>query len=228
MVEEIIEGTHPTRMELLTIKRKIRLAEKGHHLLRDKLDALMMELTKVMEKSKAICEEANEKLEDARGKLAIARAWAGASTLSSTALVTIRELKLEGGWKNVMGVKVPTFSISELERRVDERGYSLTFTPPLIDEVAKAFESLLSSLIKLAEVQYTLSILGEEIERTRRRVNALENRVIPRLKNTHRYIQLRLDELERENFYRLKEVKKKKGWGEETTFSTSTSYLPSQ
>lgn len=209
---EIIEGTHPTRMELLNIKKKTKLAEKGHRLLKEKRDALILEFMNAIKRAENIVSETTKQLKVAQDNLTIASATLGRQELGSVALATTGDIKVDTQFRNIMGVNIPRLNIiNEIERRPDQRGYNLTFTSPVVDKVASEYEKTITHLVELAEVENILFALSEETRKVKRRVNALEYRVVPQLKETQKYIQMRLDEIERENFYRLKTVKKKRG-----------------
>ena len=210
MTDEIVDGVHPTRMELLAIKKKIGLAEKGHKLLKEKRDALAMEFMDYVKKAESIAEDTSTQLTSARKKLTFAYASSGAMEVGSTALAATREMNFNLSHKNVMGVDVPEFSLDETRRRPTERGYGITFTSPIIDDAAGEYEDALGKIVEFAGVEKALTILSEETLKTRRRVNALERKVLPELTNTEKYIRLRLEEINRENFFRLKIMKKKK------------------
>lgn len=210
MSDEIVEGVHPTRMELLAIKKKIGFAEKGHKLLKEKRDALAMEFMDYVKKAEDIAEGSSNQLTLARKTLTYAYASSGAMEVGSSALAATREMNFNLGHKNVMGVDVPEFSLGEIQRSPTERGYGLTFTSPVIDDAASEYEDALGRIVEFAGVEKALMILSGETLKTRRRVNALERKVLPELINTEKYIRLRLEEINRENFFRLKIMKKKK------------------
>lgn len=210
MTDEMVEGVNPTRMELLVIKKKKALAEKGHKLLKEKRDALAMEFMTYVKKAEDVASDTSDKLAQARRKLTLAYATAGALEVSSSAVAAQEEITFNLGHKNVMGVAVPQLSLGETHRRADARGYGLTFTSPAVDEAAEGYEDAISDLVEFAGVERALTVLSEETLKTRRRVNALERRVIPELSNTEKYIRFRLEEINRENFFRLKVMKKKK------------------
>jgi V/A-type H+-transporting ATPase subunit D len=204
---ERIEGISPTRMELLKLKRKTKLAVKGHSLLKQKRDALIMEFFAILEEAKGIRKQATEELSEAFKSVILAYATLGTAKVTQASVAVEDTSPLETGTRSIMGVKVPTLELGETERSPIERGYGLVDTSPQLDEAAGKFERALAAVVQLAEVEKTIRRLAEEIESTKRRVNALENIVIPRLTGTVKYIKMRLDEMERENFFKLKRIK---------------------
>jgi V/A-type H+-transporting ATPase subunit D len=204
---ERIEGISPTRMELLKLKRKTKLAVKGHSLLKQKRDALIMEFFTILEEAKGVRKEANEALSEAFKAIILARGTLGTMTVTQASMATNDVAPLETKTKSIMGVKVPTLKLGETERNPTERGYGLIDTSSKLDEAAERFEKALAVVVQLSEVEKTIRLLAAEIESTKRRVNALENIVIPRLTGTVNYIEMRLDEMERENFFKLKRIK---------------------
>ncbi len=204
---ERIEGISPTRMELLKLKRKTKLAVKGHGLLKQKRDALIMEFFAILEEAKGVRKQANETLIEAFKAIMLARATQGTMTVTQASMATNDVAPLETKTKSIMGVKVPTLKLGETKRNPVDRGYGLIDTSPQLDKAAEKFEEALAVVVQLAEVEKTIRRLAEEIESTKRRVNALENIVIPRLTGTVSYIKMRLDEMERENFFKLKRIK---------------------
>ncbi len=203
---EILEDVNPTRMELLKLKDRIELAKKGHKLLKEKRDALIMEFFDLVKKASEVRERAVERLMKAYEKLAAAKTTVGAAGVRCASMAAAEEVRVDVGSRNVMGVVVPI-----LERVSGDGGVRLTYgfadTSGALDEAARAFREALDAVLELAEIEETLRLMAEEIERTKRRVNALEHIVIPRLENTEKYIEMKLDEQERENFVRLKRVK---------------------
>ncbi|ASJ01599.1 V-type ATP synthase subunit D [Thermococcus gorgonarius] len=197
----------PTRMELLNLKRRITLAKKGHKLLKDKQDALIMEFFTIYDEALSLREELNKKMESAFDALLNAQLETGTLRLKEAALSVKPNHEIEIKQRNVMGVSVPLIEAESFRRNVQERGYSFVSTDPSVDLVAEKFEEVLDLVVRLAEVEETLKRLAKEIETTKRRVNALEYIIIPRMEATVKFIKQRLDEMERENFFRLKRVK---------------------
>lgn len=203
------ENIQPTRGELLKLKRRIDLAERGHELLQEKRDALVTEFFDNLDLLKDRREKVEKKLEEAFEDLINAKVSMGTLELNKAAQAAIRELDVDVGSRNIMGVKVPIIEAEDLERKTTERGYSLQQTSAKLDDAAKRFEKALKATLELAETEKTVKLLAQEIEKTKRRVNSLENVLIPRLKDNKEYIEMRLEEQERENFFRLKRVKEK-------------------
>lgn len=205
---EILEGISPTRMELLWLRSRVRLAEKGHDLLREKRDALIAEFLDVVSEVRGARKEAEAKLKEAFDYLIIAQAGLGVEEVRQLSLMTPQEISLDLSSRSIMGVSVPILELEkELTRNVTDRGYGFMDSSVAVDKCARSFEEALEKLIKLAELEEAVRKLAGEVEKTKRRVNALEYVMIPRLKMTRKYIQMRLEEMERENFTRLKKIK---------------------
>ena len=199
----------PTRSELLEIKRKIKLSQAGYKILKMKRDGLILEFFKILEEAKEIRQRVNRDYEVAMTKIAVAKAADGAIAVKSAAFALKVHPEIQLRSKNVMGLVVPEIEATRLRATSDNRGYGVIGTSTYIDEAAKAFEDLTETVIKAAEIETTMKRLLDEIEKTKRRVNALEYKVIPELKEAAAFIQLRLEEMERENIFRLKRIKQK-------------------
>jgi V/A-type H+-transporting ATPase subunit D len=212
---EIIEGISPTRMELLKLGRRIKLAEKGHKLLKEKRDALVSEFLDVVQRVHESRESTNEKLAEAFRDLLMAQAVMGSDAVWQISRVTGQEIKIDVDTMNIMGVKVPMITTEDVKRSMIDRGYGFADTSSKMDDAARNFEEAIGEVIKLAEVQQSVESLASEVIKTKRRVNALEYIVIPRLKATAIHIRMRLAEMERENFTRLKKIKAAIEAGEE-------------
>lgn len=199
----------PTRSELLQIKKKIKLTQAGHKILKMKRDGLVLEFFKILEQAKEIRQKVVDDYQVAMDKIAVAKAVDGVIAVKSAAfaLKTHPEIKLRS--KNVMGLVVPEIETTSIKSKVDERGYGIIGTSSYIDESTDAFENLAETIILAAEIETTMKRLLDEIEKTKRRVNALEYRVIPDLQGAEAFIEFRLEEMERENIFRLKRIKQK-------------------
>src|SRR3989338_7832336 len=196
----------PTRSELLKVKKQIKLAQGGYSLLKKKRDGLILEFFEILKKAKTLRQELVEQYKVAFKKISIARTLEGDLKIKSTALAVkeIPDIKLET--RNIMGVKVPRVEHSEIKKALMERGYG-THTSAAIDEAAASYEKVVEKILLAAEVETSMRKLLNEIEKTKRRVNALEFVVMPRLNKVKAFIQLRLEEMERENIFRMKRIK---------------------
>ncbi len=196
-----------TRSELLAIKRKIKLAESGHKLLKKKRDGLIMEFFDVLKKARNLRRELNEKYMAAHKKMLGCVALDGIVNIKSVAFALRERPAIELEVKNIMGVTVPVIKSGSVRKTLVERGYGLMSTSMRIDDMVKSYEDLLENIITAAEVETTMRKLLKEIESTKRRVNALEFVVIPKLKAQAAFINFRLEEMERENIFRMKKLK---------------------
>jgi len=203
-----MEQVNPTRMELIRKNAQIKLAEQGRDLLREKMDALIQEFFRIMESVSKSRDELEIVSETAQRSLLKALAVDDSVTLKSASFATRKGLFIDIKGKNIMGVPVPVLEKKRVSKSVLERGYSIISTSGRIDEAAEKFEMELDLIIGLAETETSLKRLGGEIQMTRRRVNALEQVLIPDLKKQAKYIKNAIDEREREDLFRLKKVKK--------------------
>ena len=199
----------PTRSELIGLKKKIKLSESGHKLLKMKRDGLIIEMFEILEKAKGVRSELEREYAVAQEKLNIAKTIEGTVAVNSTAFSLMDTPKIELESKNVMGVVVPKIESTSVKKSITERGYGIIGTSSRIDEAAEAYESLVEKIILAAEIETTMKRLLDEIEKTKRRVNALEFKLIPELYEALAFITLRLEEMEREEIFRLKKIKLK-------------------
>ena len=207
MAQDIIDGINPTRMELLSLKNRTKLAVKGHGLLKEKRDALIKEFFDILDRVKGVREAAERSLKEANEALLEAQIAMGDLAVRKASLSVKESIDVDIKSRSVMGVSVPVTNDKMEERSIIDRGYSFSDTTIQLDEAAKKFEESIKFLIELGEVEKTIFLLAEEIEATKRRVNALEHIMIPRFENTEKYIDMRLQEMERENFVRLKMIR---------------------
>ncbi|MCR4368684.1 MAG: V-type ATP synthase subunit D [archaeon] len=208
------EEVKTTRLELIETRNKIRLAENGHKLLKQKRDVLVLEFFKILKEAKDLRSELNSRMSDAYFALGMAQAYHGFLEVENISLGIKKASNVQVESKNIMGVHIPSIKGEYVSKGASERGYSIQGTSAKIDEAATAFEKSLEIIIKLAETENALKKLIKEIEKTKRRVNALDYIMIPNLKNSAKYIVMRLEEMEREQFISLKTIKAKLEQGE--------------
>jgi V/A-type H+-transporting ATPase subunit D len=198
----------PTRTELIAIKRKIALYDRGYKLLKMKRDGLILEFFNILSKARDIRSKIISDYKKADEKLTIATGVDGETAVYSVAFSRHEDPKVIMGSKNVMGTLVPTtLESGTVKRRIDQRGYGIIGMSVRIDEAVDAYEQLVEDIILAAELETTLRKLVEEIEKNKRIVNALEFRILPELKKNEVFIRTRLEEMERENVFRLKRIK---------------------
>ncbi|HOB58792.1 MAG TPA: V-type ATP synthase subunit D [Methanoregulaceae archaeon] len=197
----------PTRSELINLKRRIVLSERGYKILKMKRDGLIIEFFKVLEKAKDSQSDLQQKYERATQMMAFANTVEGAIGVKSAAFSVQEVPDITLASKNIMGVVVPEIESSKVKKSLVDRGYGLLGTTSAIDEAAASYEDLVEAIIESAEIETTMKKLLDEIESTKRRVNALEFKVIPELTEARDFIKMRLDEMEREELFRLKKIK---------------------
>ncbi|MBS3973633.1 MAG: V-type ATP synthase subunit D [Actinobacteria bacterium] len=205
-----MEEVRPTRSELLERRGQIKLAEQGMDLLKQKRDALLIEFMGVMDETLRLSEALQKAVSDAQYSLAVAKAVDGTVALRSAGMATKGDVVVEMSGTRIMGVPVPVVTKGESPIRSSfTRGYSVTGISSRVDETADRFERILDVIIEYADIETRLKRLGDEIQKTNRRVNALEQVTIPQLREQVTYIRQTLDERAREDLFRLKKVKKK-------------------
>ena len=206
MSEQKIEGINPTRMELLETRKKLILAEKGHKLLEEKRDALVEKFFSIIDKRAFLYNQINIKFKESFSALIQSQMILGENKVieNSYLVGNIGEINFEND--NIMGVKIPKMNNDELNDKVLPL-YSFSDTCSKLDDSQKYFNNLMLSLVELAEMEGKIKSLAIEIEKTKRRVNVLENNLIPRLEATQKYIEMQLEEREREDFFRRKRIK---------------------
>lgn len=195
---------NPNRMELLKLRRRRDVAKRGHKLLKDKFDELLKEFITRIGENRRLRAEVERDLKAAYGLFAVARGEAGRASIDEALLAGAPGELLETAERNVMSVRVPEFTVGKLP---EPGGYSPASTPVVLDEALGALAAVTPRMLELAEREKALELLAAEIERTRRRVNALEYVLIPSIDETTRDIQMKLDEAERGNLTRLMKVK---------------------
>lgn len=197
---------NPTRMELRRLKLRLKTAVRGHKLLKDKADEMIRQFMLYVRENKRMREEVEKELSDALRDFMLARAVSEDAVIEEAVAMPGVQAELTTGTKNVMSCLVPAISVKESENK-ELYPYSFASVTSELDGSIAVLSTLLVKLIQLAEVEKTCNMLADEIEKNRRRVNALEYVMIPQLKETIKYITMKLDENERGNTVRLMKVK---------------------
>ncbi len=202
---------NPTRMELNRLKKRLKMAERGHKLLKDKRDELIRQFIILVRKNKDLREHMEEELTGAFSKFLLARAVMPEENLEEALMYPTKKLSLEISKENIMSVYAPKFHWAEEESGGEEESsiypYGFADTSAELDTSIETLSEILPKLMELAEVEKSVQLLAEEIEKTRRRVNALEHVLIPKLQETIKYITMKLDESERGALTRLMKIK---------------------
>ncbi|CUH92539.1 V-type ATP synthase subunit D [Herbinix luporum] len=199
---------NPTRMELTKLKKKLATATRGHKLLKDKRDELMRQFLELVKENKALREKVEAGIHAANKKFLLARSVMDDEILNVSLMAPRQEVYLECHTKNVMSVDILQFDYKT--KSPDEHDiypYGYAFTSSDLDEAVKSLQDILPDMLKLAEVEKSCQLMAAEIEKTRRRVNALEHVMIPEMQEKIKYIVMKLDENERSTQVRLMKVK---------------------
>lgn len=205
-----MSGAHvnPTRMELTRLKKKLVTATKGHRLLKDKRDELMRQFLDLVREDMDLRIKVEKGIRNANAEFVLAKAGMSEQTLRTAMLVPRQEVFLEETTRNVMSVNLPVFSART--RTADQNdifSYGFAYTSSDLDGAVQSLSDILPDMLRLAEVEKSCQLMASEIEKTRRRVNALEHVIIPETREGIRYITMKLDENERSTQVRLMKVK---------------------
>ena len=211
------EAVSPTRMNLLQRKQLAKIASQGVDLLKRKRDALVADFFNIVRRSLVARERLTKACEEAYVMLALAKAWEGREALEGAAMADRREVLVDIEVRNVWGTKIPEVEVKEVRRTLLERGHNPATTSLRTVESAGNFEEVLRAILEVAATEIKLKKIGEEIKKTTRRVNALEQVVIPRLYGEIRFITAVLEQRAREDVFRLKRIKQKLEAREQTT-----------
>lgn len=191
-------------MELSRLKKKRVMAVRGHKLLKDKRDELMKQFISMVEQNKKLREEVEIGIQQANQKFLLAKSEMSEESINVALLVPKQSVLIEVSNKNVMSVNVPKYEYkTRTADKNDIYSYGLAFTSPSLDEAIEALSEIFEKMLKLAEIEKSCQLLATEIEKTRRRVNALEYTVIPQTESGIKYISMKLDENERSAQARL-------------------------
>ena len=198
----------PTRMELTRIKKKLVTAIRGHKLLKDKRDELMRQFLDLVRENMELRQRVETGIHGANKNFVIAKAGMSAATLNTALMRPKQEVSVEMSEKNVMSVNIPVFDTKTRTADVNDiYSYGFAFTSSDLDGAVKSLADILPDMLRLAEVEKACQLMAAEIEKTRRRVNALEHVLIPQMEENIRYITMKLEENERGNLTRLMKVK---------------------
>jgi len=196
-------------MNLLQRKQQAKIATQGVDLLKRKRDALVADFFNIVRQALTAREQLTKISEEAYVMLALAKAWEGREALEAAAMADRREVLVDIEVRNVWGTKIPEVAVKEVRRTLLERGHNPTSTSLRTVESAANFEDVLHAILEVAATEIKLRRIGEEIKKTTRRVNALEQVVIPRLIGEIRFITAVLEQRAREDVFRLKRIKQK-------------------
>lgn len=197
----------PNRSELIKLKRRIKLAKSGYNLLKKKRDGLILAFFEILKEAKTLRLDLVAEYKIALEMMNIARCLETDLKIKSMALAIKDSPKVELEERNIMGVVAPRVTSEPVQKKLEERGYGILESSASIDAAAAAYEKVVEKAIRAAEVETAMKRLLAEIEKTKRRVNALEFEVIPKMEKIQDFIKLRLEEMERENVFRLKRIK---------------------
>jgi len=200
----------PTRKNLMQIEDRIELSERGHDTLEKKRDGLIMEFMDILDQAQDVREDLEADYQRAQRAINMARTMEGDVAVRGAASALKEYPELTTQSKNIMGVVVPQIESTKVKKDLEERGYGVLGTSARIDEAAEAYEELLESIILAAEIETAMKKMLDEIEKTKRRVNALEFKLLPDLNENKEYIEQKLEEQEREEIFRMKKIKAKK------------------
>lgn len=200
----MLEKVNATRMDLLKLKKRLQLAARGHKLLKDKRDELMRLLMEIIDEVKDLRLSVESEFRSILEGFVLAKAKMGPFQVEQALLMPVKKISVSVSKKNLMSVRVPEFS-KEVSGGIIPYGYLNTSGD--IDISLDKFDKFIESLLVLAEKEKTVQLMATEIQETRRRVNALEYKLIPGLKETIKFITMKLDENERAGIVRLMKVK---------------------
>ena len=197
---------NPTRMEMKKLQARYTTARRGHKLLKDKRDELMRQFLSVVREDKELRERVEERLARSYGSFSVAAAVSSPEMLREALIIPKREGSLDVSYKNMMSVTVPVFDYKAAEGGAS-MNYGMAFTSGELDASVRELGEIMEDLVRMAELEKTAQLLAEEIEKTRRRVNALEYIMMPRYLEGIKRIKMKLEENERGNLTRLMKVK---------------------
>jgi V/A-type H+-transporting ATPase subunit D len=205
MAQQLIKVTRPTKIELIKLRRRLVLASKIQKIIKDRVSILILEFLQIARQTVEAKRTLLDEFSKSYKALSIAAGYHGYIALEKELIASEKGLAIAAGLRNVGGVRIPAFELKEAQGAV--RGYSLVDTSSWLDQAAQLSEKCLETIVELAELQRSLELLGREINRTKRILNALEYLIIPGLQATIKYLYMKFEERDREEKSRLKRVK---------------------
>jgi len=205
MPQQVLKVVRPTKIELIKLRRRLALASRIQKIVKDRVSILILEFLQIAKQTVEIKSQLLAEFLGTYKALSIAAGYHGYIALEKELIASERDLEIAAGSRNVGGVRIPAFELKEAQGVV--RGYSLVDTSSWLDQTAQLSEKCLETIVELAELQRGLELLGREISRTKRILNALEYLIIPSLQATIKYLYMKFEERDREEKSRLKRVK---------------------
>lgn len=203
-----VMNVNPTRMELTNLKKKLVTARRGHKLLKDKRDELMRRFLELVRENKELRKKTEEAIRRANAHMALSCSNMSDESLDIALMMPSQKMSIEIKDKNIMSVIVPEYDVKlKTADEGDIYSYGFAFTSGDLDDAVKDFADIMPDMIRLAQIEKTCQLLATEIEKTRRRVNALEHVMIPDYEDTIKYITMKLEEADRSNTTRLLKIK---------------------
>lgn len=200
-----------TRIESINMKKSLKTAQRGHKLLKDKLDELVKKLLELVRENQKLRKKTDEMLQNAYQNFMLAKAVIGEQYIEEALVIPNQSVSVDISEKSIMSVKIPEFNFKKLTNSIDDEEskvlYGFAYTTSELDKAIESFSEVSESLLELAQNEKAIELISAEIEKTRRRVNAIENVTIPNYIDTIKYIGLKLSEDERASTSRLMKIK---------------------
>ena len=197
-----------TRIESINLKKSLKTAQKGHKLLKDKLDELIKQLLKMVQENQKLRRQTDEMLKNTYQNFMLAKAVIGEGYIEEALIIPRKSVSVEIGETSIMSVKIPEFYFQEKQEETENKAlYGFAYTTSELDRAIESFAEVSEKLLELAQNEKAIELIANEIEKTRRRVNAIENVTIPNYIDTIKYIGLKLSEDERASTSRLMKIK---------------------
>ncbi len=205
MPQQLIKVARPTKIELIKLRRRLVLASRIQKIIKDRVSILILEFLQIARQTVEAKRKLLEEFSENYKALSIAAGYHGYIALEKELIASEKDLKLAAGLRNVGGVRIPAFELKE--EKGEARGYNMVDTSSWVDQAAQMSGKCLETIVELAELQRGMELLGREINRTKRILNALEYLIVPSLQATIKYLYMKFEERDREEKSRLKRVK---------------------